>query len=146
MDLDSAQVTYFVNQVGLAAASFGVAKEDITAAADAINSLFNVKCAAPMAVLKDAKAELQSICVADDCMQAKNATCDKYEKQSMPSKASSMASMSGTMMPTGTMSGSMTGSMTMTASSTSATASTGAANANGLGLAGVAAGVLAFVL
>lgn len=170
MDLDSAEVTYFVTQVGLAAASFGVAKEDIAVAAGALNSLFNVKCGPPMAVLKNTSAELQSICIADDCPLAKNATCDKYEKASMPSKASSMASMSGTMMPTGSMTESMTGSMatsgsmamsgsmTMTgsmsmatsgmatASGSGATVPTGAANANGLGLAGVAAGVLAFVL
>ncbi|POR32782.1 Globin [Tolypocladium paradoxum] len=149
MDLDSAQVTYFVTQVGLAAASFGVAKVDITAAADAINTLFNVKCAAATPVLKDSKAELQSICIADDCMQARNATCDKYENASMPSKVSSMA---GTMMPTGTMSGSMTMTGSMAASGTpkpsgSTTAvPTGAASANGLGFAGVVAGVLAFVL
>lgn len=153
MDLDSAQVTYFVTQVGLAAASFGVAKEDIAAAADAINSIFNVKCAAPMAVLKNTTAELQSICIADDCMLAKNATCDKYEKASMPSKASSStASMTGTMMPTGTMSGSMTMTESMSPSGTtkasgSATpVSTGAACANGVNFAGVVAGVLAFIL
>lgn len=139
MDLGKPELDYFISQVGAAAASFGVAKDDITAVADALNSIFNVRCGPPTTAVKANGDQLQSICIADNCMEAKNPMCDKYEKAVMPSAASSgMASGTGsmTMSPTG----SSTGTGTM------APVPTGAAAANGLSLAAAAVGVAAFFL
>ncbi|KKY32670.1 hypothetical protein UCDDA912_g07376 [Diaporthe ampelina] len=43
MDLNHYEVSYFIQQVGLAASSFGVAKDDITVVAGALDKLFNYK-------------------------------------------------------------------------------------------------------
>ena len=157
MDLDKSQVDYFVTQVGLAAQSFGVAKDDITAVADALNGAFNVKCGAPMTIVKSQGMQLQSICIADDCTQAKNATCDKYDKAVMPSAVSmSMASGTGSMMPSGTGSmmptgtsggsGGSGGSGSSSASASASAVSSAAAVANGYSFAAAAAGFAAFLL
>lgn len=47
-EYDLAQNGYFVEQVGLAAASFGVSAEDVTAVGSALLSYFNVRCSQPV--------------------------------------------------------------------------------------------------
>ncbi|KAI0478463.1 hypothetical protein GGR56DRAFT_323139 [Xylariaceae sp. FL0804] len=163
MDLDAYEFGYFVEQVGLAAASFGVADADVEAVAEALNGLFGYRCAPPATAIKAQGPQLQSICIADDCPVAPNAVCGSYASAVMPMSASStvpgdvsimMGGSTVTMMPTGAsagmnMSGSGmsnpmgTGSMTMASSSMVPTA--GAA-ANGVGLAAAAAGVAAFMI
>jgi hypothetical protein len=64
MALDPFEVGYFIQQVGLSAASFGVSKEDVQFVGDTLSTVFDHKCAPAMAVLPDAKAELQAICIA----------------------------------------------------------------------------------
>jgi len=109
MDLDASEVGYFITQVGLAAASFGVADEDVTTVGMALNKLFGYRCAPSMAILPNATAELQSICQAEDCPIAPNATCAAYGMPTEPVNATSPAN---TLMPTGTgMSPSSTASM-----------------------------------
>lgn len=78
MDLDSDEVGYFIQQVGLSAASFGVTKDDVTAAGMLLDNMFNRKCAAAAPLAPGAPAELQAICIADDCQQASNANCSAY--------------------------------------------------------------------
>ncbi|KAF2498050.1 hypothetical protein BU16DRAFT_332828 [Lophium mytilinum] len=136
MDLDASEVGYFIMQVGLSAASFGVTDDDVTAVGTALTKLFDYKCAPPVAILPNSTAELQSICQAEDCPLAPNATCAAYPLMGMPT---SPANASVTMMPTGT----------MMPSATSSTASmfTGAAQAIGAGVGSVAAaGLFALAL
>ena len=61
MALSNAEVGYFIQQVGLAAASFGVAEADVTAVGEALTAAFGYKCA-PKAAVVATTAELQSIC------------------------------------------------------------------------------------
>ncbi|KAL9621823.1 MAG: hypothetical protein Q9160_003796 [Pyrenula sp. 1 TL-2023] len=84
MDLDSQQVGYFITQVGLAASSFGVAPADIAAVANSLTELFGYRCAPETEVIKGQGKELQSICVAEDCPEAKDSVCGKYSKVGSP--------------------------------------------------------------
>ncbi len=78
MALDQYQVGYFIQQVGLSAASFGVATEDVTAVGMALTKLFDYKCAPPTTVVPVQGAQLQAICIADTCPLSPNATCSSY--------------------------------------------------------------------
>ena len=64
MALDAYQVQYFIHQVGLSAASFGVADADIEYVGHALQGFFGVKCAPETKIIPDAGKELQSICIA----------------------------------------------------------------------------------
>lgn len=161
MALDSAQVGYFITQVGLSAASFGVAESDITIVANSLTKVFDYKCAPPAIVVPSQGAQLQSICTADDCMTSPNSTCSSYDSVMEPAVANATLAMgegsnstsssngNGTSSSSGSGSGS---SSTATGSGSSATASsyTGAATANCLqyGIVGtfVGAAALAFAL
>lgn len=108
MDLSDAEVGYFISQVAMAAASFGVADSDLTAVGMALNSLFGVRCAPAMTVIPAQGAQLQSICTDDTCPLSPNATCSLYTPVMEPANASSttaggMTSATGTSTPaTGT--------------------------------------------
>ena len=78
MALDQYQVGYFIEQVGLAAASFGVAKDDVTAVGKALTQLFDYRCAPNTTVVPEQGPQLQSICIVDTCPIALNATCPAY--------------------------------------------------------------------
>jgi len=78
MALNSSEVGYFIQQVGLAAQSFGVAQDDITAVGTLLTDTFDRKCSAPAAVIPSQGAALQAICTQNDCQMATNATCDAY--------------------------------------------------------------------
>jgi hypothetical protein len=165
MDLDSSKMGYFIQQVALAAASFGVATDDITAVGTALDGLFNVRCGPATEVIPGTGAQLQSICVAEDCQLSPDATCDKYESVFPPSPASASSTMtSGSMSSTTmTMSGSSSMSMTMSGAATAATTTgtmtasmsgstptssvvTAGAAATGLSLMAVAGGFAALLL
>ncbi|KAF2209774.1 hypothetical protein CERZMDRAFT_46514 [Cercospora zeae-maydis SCOH1-5] len=113
MALSNAEVGYFITQVGLAAASFGVTEEDVTAVGTALTDAFGYRCAPPAAIPPTASAELQAICIAEDCpIATASPTCEAYEAvvepatatmSSMPTE-SGMESGSGSM-PSATMSG-----------------------------------------
>lgn len=75
MVLDPYQVGYFIEQVGLAAASFGVAQSDINAVASALESLFDYRCAPKTTVIEAQGPRFQSICTDEKCPLAMNSTC-----------------------------------------------------------------------
>ncbi|KAF2099944.1 hypothetical protein NA57DRAFT_55876 [Rhizodiscina lignyota] len=79
MALDAFEVGYFIQQVGMSAASFGVSDSDAATVGNTLNAVFGHKCAAAAAVLPSAKEELQAICIADDCPVATNASCKSYD-------------------------------------------------------------------
>ncbi|KAI9148053.1 hypothetical protein HJFPF1_11874 [Paramyrothecium foliicola] len=88
MDLNFAEVTYFIQQVGLTAASFGVAESDITVVANALSTIFNVRCAPPTTVIMAQGPQLQSICIDEEtCPLSPNATCPAYEESMPPSNS-----------------------------------------------------------
>lgn len=78
MDLDPNEVGYFIQQVGLSAQSFGVAPDDVTAVGKLLTETFDGKCAAAATVISAQGAQLQAICIADDCPMAAQANCSAY--------------------------------------------------------------------
>merc|ERR1712093_354525 len=142
MDLSAAEVGYFIEQVALAASSFGVSQDDIATVGKALNTIFNVRCAPPTTVIPAQGAQLQSICQDETCPLAPEPTCAAYPPTMKPAKSNSTMAGSGSM-SNGTM-GSGSGSMASGSMSGSATASqpasyTGAAAKVGAGAAGVLA-------
>ena len=67
MDLSAAEVGYFITQVANSAASFGVAAEDLAVVGTALSTLFGHKCSPAVVVIPSQPAELQSICIGEDC-------------------------------------------------------------------------------
>ena len=153
MDLNNAQMTYFINQVGLAAKSFGVADSDVTKVGDALTGLFNLRCAPATAVIKAQGPQLQTMCIAEDCKLSPNATCSSYDAAVEPGVANSTLAMGlGNSSSTATMSAPSggasetamsSGSMASGTSTPSASPSAGAAAANAAGV--LAAGGMAAV-
>lgn len=126
MDLDEHEVGYFIQQVGLAAESFGVTAADAQAVGMALNALFGYRCAPNATAIAAQGPAQQSICSADTCPLAAGAVCDQYaapvEPKNATSSASSSAGANGTSTATGSGSGTMaTGSPT--GSSTGASSS-----------------------
>lgn len=62
MALDNAEVGWFIEQVGLAASSFGVSSSDVAAVGSALQSTFGYRCEPPASIPPSAPAQLQSIC------------------------------------------------------------------------------------
>jgi len=147
MYLTHAQNTYFINQVALAAQSFGVASSDISAVGTALNGLFNVRCGPNTSVPSTASAQPQSICITNDCPLAANSSCAAYSQAAAAgvgpnSTVVNRGNVSGSA-ASGAASGSARASGTGSASGST---STGAASSSApfvigsfLGLAGVAA-------
>lgn len=130
MDLDSAQVGYFIEQVGLSAASFGVAKSDITAVADALNKLFGYRCAPKTTVIPAQGPQFQSVCTDSDCPLADNAMCSAQPQMPDPMVADKTMGMG---MPSGS-------------ASASPSPSTAGAGQSAPGLTGVFAALVAFLV
>ena len=78
MNLDPFEVGYFITQVGLSAASFGVTTDDVTAVGMALSKTFDYRCEPPATVVPSQGPDLQSICLADTCPLSPNATCSMY--------------------------------------------------------------------
>lgn len=97
MGLDIYEVSYFVQQVGLAAASFGVSMDDVNTIGKGLMMLFGYRCAPPTVFIPDHGAELQSICIAANCPLAPNATCSMYSNVSMPVPVMGNSSMTSSM-------------------------------------------------
>ncbi|RFU75709.1 hypothetical protein TARUN_6468 [Trichoderma arundinaceum] len=105
MALDNAELTYFIQQIALAAQSFGVATSDIEIVGNALSSAFGMRCATPTTVIKAQGPQLQAVCIESDCPLAKNAKCSLYEAVVEPcSKDNATAAMTlhNTKTPTGT--------------------------------------------
>lgn len=93
MNLDAHEIGYFITQVGLAAASFGVTKEDVTAVGESLGKTFGYRCAPPAVVVPAQKAQLQSICLAEECPLSANDTCAAYDKSEEPFVANATLAM-----------------------------------------------------
>lgn len=143
MDLNPYQVAYFIDQVALAAESFGVAKSDISIVGAALSSLFDYRCAPATTVIKAQGPALQSICIADTCPIAPNSTCNGVMAALQPGVANStLAQGEGNMTSTATsVYSSSSATATGSSSSSSSSPSTGAAATNAAGV--VVSGVLA---
>nr|OQO06862.1 hypothetical protein B0A51_17441 [Rachicladosporium sp. CCFEE 5018] len=112
MNIDENEFKYFITQVGLSAASFGVAAADVNAIGMALNNAFGYKCSAPASIPASAAPAPQAICIADDCPLAPNATCSDYAPAMEPATATMTSTMTATMAPV--MNGTMYGNMTST--------------------------------
>ncbi len=136
MALDYNEMSYFNQQVGLAAASFGVTEEDVAVVGTALDKLFSYRCSAPATVIPEHGEQLQSMCTNEECPLAENATCALYENEgvSMEPKNGTMedaATGSNTTMSGDSPGSSSTSSTTTPSSSSSSTTplATGAASA-----------------
>ena len=95
MNLSKAEMNYFITQVGLSAASFGVAPADVAIVKTALNDTFNRRCSAPVAVVPSQPAQLQAICINPDCVLATNAVCAQYDVASTSGASGSASSGTG---------------------------------------------------
>jgi hypothetical protein len=120
MVLDPYQMGYFITQVGLAAASFGVAESDITAVATALTKLFDYRCSPKTTVIPAQGPNFQSICTDPSCPLDANATCVDQAPVPMPVAVNGTSSSSMAVPP---MSSSMPPSMPSGGSSPSASMS-----------------------
>lgn len=147
MDLDQNEVGYFIEQVGLAAASFGVTTADIEPVGAALMSLFGYRCAPPTVVIPVQGALTQSVCLNETCPIAPNSTCSAYPTEFLPALANSTNMSNGSISANSTSGSSSNGSSktSSTASITPAVA-TGAAGTFGAALGVVGAAALAFAL
>jgi len=84
MDLNAAQMGYFIQQVALAAQSFGVSQTDVMAVGQSLNSLFNVRCAPPATAIPEQGPQLQPICIDPNCAQSPNPQCGSYQVATVP--------------------------------------------------------------
>jgi len=138
MDLGYAEVSYFVEQVGMSAASFGVTSEDVMTVGEALMGAFGYRCEPAITIVKAQGAQLQSICVDSTCPLSPNSTCSLYNSTiGEPGNATS-----GT--ATGTATG--TGSTSTSTSSSPATASKAAGTTLTFSFAAVAGGLAALFL
>jgi hypothetical protein len=102
MALDPFQMGYFIEQVGLAATSFGVTVEDATAAGMALTKLFDYRCSPPTTVVKAQGPQLQSMCTDPSCLLDPMPQCaleDNNGTALMPTNITMNATSS--MMPSG---------------------------------------------
>ena len=127
MNLSKPEMDYFITQVGLSAASFGVATADVMAVGMALNDTFNQRCSAPAAVIPAQGPQLQAICINPDCPIATSAVCAQYEMA---------ATMTGSSMSMSSGMASATGSMMSGASGMAGGATGGAAGGSGTAAAG----------
>lgn len=63
MALDEKDVGWFVTQVGLSAASFGVTEEDVGTVGKALLDTFGMRCSPPVKGPQSKGPELQAICI-----------------------------------------------------------------------------------
>ncbi|PBP21136.1 hypothetical protein BUE80_DR008039 [Diplocarpon rosae] len=84
MNLNHAEVTYFIEQVAAAALSFGVDSADLGPVGLALNQLFNYKCLPATEPVPGQGKETQSICSAQSCPILPSSTCDAYSNITDP--------------------------------------------------------------
>ncbi|KAK1659146.1 hypothetical protein BDP55DRAFT_620552 [Colletotrichum godetiae] len=135
MDLDENELGYFITQVAMAAASFGVAQDDLKAVGMALNQLFGMRCSQPATAIPEQGPQLQAICIEDSCPISANSTCASYQPAMAPKNATATGGMNATMTAT------MTGA-TMTSTMTPSTVPTAGAAVQGVSLT-LIAGLLA---
>ena len=145
MALDSAQVGYFITQVGLAAASFGVAQSDVTLVGNTLVKVFDYRCAPPTIVIPSQGAQLQSICTANDCMISPNSTCSSYSAAISPAVANSTLASSGNSSASSSSSMSSTSSTSGSGASASAFKGDASAVSGNTGIISTLMGVVALI-
>ncbi|KAK1449522.1 hypothetical protein CMEL01_08837 [Colletotrichum melonis] len=138
MDLDQNELGYFITQVAMAAASFGVAQDDLKAVGMALNQLFGMRCSPPATAIPEQGPQLQAICIQDSCPISTNSTCASYQPAMAPKNATATGGMNATMTST------MTGA-TMTSTMAPSTVPTAGAAVQGISLA-LIAGLLACLI
>ncbi|KDE04403.1 hypothetical protein MVLG_05193 [Microbotryum lychnidis-dioicae p1A1 Lamole] len=155
MTLDPSEMNYFITQVALSAASFGVAEADIQAAGSALNTLFNYRCSPPVPqnVSAALAGTLQSICTESTCPLDPNSNCTAQAAVSNPvaanstnnGSASATSAMGGATSAMGSATGSSTGSATAAAATTTKAAS-GANQVKAAGAVGIIGAAVALLL
>lgn len=116
MDLNPFQVSYFITQIALAGASFGVAQDDLMSVGMTLSKVFGVRCAPEMTLSPDFGSQLQSICIDGSCPLSPNATCAAYGPVVAPKNVTSgMTAVSPGSLGNGGSDGTTTSSMTPTA-------------------------------
>jgi hypothetical protein len=145
MQLSYAEVTYFIEQVGMSAASFGVATEDVMLVGTALMNAFGYRCEPPMTIVPAQGPQLQSICDDETCPLSPNATCASYNGTIPKPGNATIPGSNSTATSTG--SGSKTtGGSTATGSAPVATVSTAAGATVAFSFAAVAGGLAAMFL
>jgi hypothetical protein len=80
MGITAEQNDYFITQVGLSAASFGVTVADVMVIYNYLDATYNIRCAPPLTKSRGTPAFLigtnPSICTADSCPMATDSTCE----------------------------------------------------------------------
>lgn len=133
MALNPYQVGYFIAQVGLSAASFGVSNEDVTAVGTALIELFDHRCAPPETIIPSQGDALQAVCVAETCPISENATCGSYESVVQPAVANGTLAMGGGANGTGTVTSTKSVEGITTATGTATESETAKATTTGMG-------------
>ena len=133
MDLDPYEVGYFIEQVGLSAASFGVSQSDVEYVGMALNKLFNYRCSPNTTVIPAQGPQQQSICIADTCPLDPNATCAAYPPAVEPGVANATLAMGE-----GNASSTATASFSAGASATATSGGSGTPSGSGVATAGAA--------
>ena len=101
MNINKTQNDYFIQQVGLAAASYGVSEEDVGVVASVLDGLFNARCTPPLSEDSGVPSFLvdtnPSICQAPDCPIANETFCPAADggPTSMPAETPTVAPASG---------------------------------------------------
>ncbi|KAI3335295.1 hypothetical protein F4824DRAFT_501260 [Ustulina deusta] len=88
MDLNAAEMGYFVEQAVKGLVSFGFSKADAQFVNATLDAKFNERCAPAEAIIPpSAGPQLQAICIAPDCALAANDTCAAYGTIKAPAVA-----------------------------------------------------------
>ncbi|TDZ14117.1 hypothetical protein Cob_v012993 [Colletotrichum orbiculare MAFF 240422] len=106
MDLDNNELGYFIEQVALAGASFGVAQDDLKGVGMALSQLFGLRCSPPATAIPEQGPQLQAICIAESCPISPDSVCSSYEPVVAPKNATGSgmggSNATGTVPTTGT--------------------------------------------
>jgi hypothetical protein len=147
MDLNQAQVGYFIDQLISGSKYYGFSDADAATLSTFMNARYNIRCAPPM------NGQLYSICLAKDCpLAAPESNCEVYNNIQPYGVNKSAPGTETPVLPTTPVSSAPSGTTTAAASSTSpATTSTAAASGSssslsGGAIAGIAIGSAAAVL
>ncbi|KAI0444912.1 hypothetical protein F4803DRAFT_220304 [Xylaria telfairii] len=85
MDLNAAEMGYFVEQAVKGLISFGFSDADAQFVNATLNGKFNKRCAPAEAIIPpSAGPQLQAICIAPDCALSPNDTCSAYGNITAP--------------------------------------------------------------
>lgn len=150
MDLNAYQVGYFIEQVGLSAASFGVASADVAAVGAALQKFFDYRCSPPTTIIPAQGAQLQSVCTNEMCPLDPNASCSSYPTANgagtIPLVANASLADGLGQNATSTMGSTTTATSASATTATSPSHFTGAAQAVSAGWAVLVGGLAAAVL